>query len=75
MNNLCALCGDNLATTMDHIPPRGIYPKPRPNDIATTEITIDAIRKWPQNVSKKFFSICTRLYINNLQIRLGKIKI
>ncbi|WP_207787704.1 hypothetical protein [Candidatus Thiosymbion oneisti] len=27
MPNLCALCGINLATTKDHIPPRGIYPK------------------------------------------------
>lgn len=33
MANLCALCGSNLATTKDHIPPQGIYPKPRDNDI------------------------------------------
>jgi hypothetical protein len=30
---MCALCGENLATTKDHIPPRGLYPKPRPNGI------------------------------------------
>lgn len=33
MANLCALCGENPATTKDHIPPQGIYPKPRDNDI------------------------------------------
>ena len=29
---LCVLCGVRVATTHDHIPPRGIYPKPRDND-------------------------------------------
>jgi len=33
MPDLCALCGENAATTRDHIPPQGIYPKPRDNDI------------------------------------------
>lgn len=33
MANLCALCGKNAATTKDHIPPQGIYPKPHDNDI------------------------------------------
>lgn len=32
-NQLCVHCGENYATTDDHIPPRGIYPKPRPNNI------------------------------------------
>lgn len=27
MNKICALCGENPATTEDHIPPQGIYPK------------------------------------------------
>ena len=33
MADLCALCGKNAATTKDHIPPQGIYPKPRDNNI------------------------------------------
>lgn len=33
MADLCALCGKNTATTKDHIPPQGIYPKPRDNNI------------------------------------------
>ena len=32
---LCVLCGENAATTRDHIPPRGIYPMPRPDDLYT----------------------------------------
>lgn len=27
---LCAICGKREATTRDHVPPRGIFPKPRP---------------------------------------------
>ena len=33
IKNLCVLCGEAEATTSDHIPPQGIYPKPRDNDI------------------------------------------
>lgn len=29
---LCAICGNEPASTVDHIPPKGIYPKPRDND-------------------------------------------
>lgn len=29
----CAICGTNEATTKDHVPPKGIFPKPRPNMI------------------------------------------
>lgn len=28
---LCAICGVQPATTRDHVPPRGIFPRPRPN--------------------------------------------
>lgn len=30
---LCAICGIRSATTFDHVPPKGIFPKPRPNDL------------------------------------------
>lgn len=33
MKKLCAICGENEATTKDHIPPKSLYPKPRPNGI------------------------------------------
>jgi hypothetical protein len=33
MRKLCAICGTNEATTRDHIPPQGLYPTPRDNDI------------------------------------------
>jgi hypothetical protein len=29
----CVLCGKRVATTKDHVPPKGIFPKPRPNDL------------------------------------------
>ena len=32
---LCAICGKEEATTSDHIPPRGIFPKPRPSNLIT----------------------------------------
>lgn len=28
---LCVLCGVNIASTRDHVPPKTIFPKPRPN--------------------------------------------
>ena len=32
---LCSICGAAEATTSDHIPPRNLFPKPRPNDLIT----------------------------------------
>jgi hypothetical protein len=32
---LCCLCGERFATTRDHIPPRCIFPIPRPADVIT----------------------------------------
>lgn len=31
----CAICGIREATTSDHVPPKGVFPKPRPNDLVT----------------------------------------
>lgn len=30
---LCAICGIKEATTLDHLPPKGIFPKPRPSNL------------------------------------------
>lgn len=32
---LCAICGVNEASTLDHLPPRAIFPKPRPGNLIT----------------------------------------
>lgn len=32
---LCAICGKCPATTVDHVPPKGIFPKPRPANLVT----------------------------------------
>lgn len=37
----CALCGIETATTKDHVPPKGIFDKPRPSDL----ITVPACKK------------------------------
>lgn len=31
----CTICGINEATTADHLPPKSIFPKPRPNNLIT----------------------------------------
>jgi hypothetical protein len=31
----CAYCGQSGPTTKDHVPPKGIFPKPRPADLIT----------------------------------------
>lgn len=43
----CYLCGA-LATTKDHIPPRGMFPKPRPSNLAT----VPACKNCNQQASK-----------------------
>lgn len=32
---ICAICGNNEATTFDHLPPKSIFPKPRPDNLIT----------------------------------------
>ena len=32
-SKICVICGQQLATTNDHLPPKGIFPKPRPSDL------------------------------------------
>jgi len=45
---LCAICGVSAATTKDHIPPRGIFPRPRTHDL----ITVPACRPCNHKISK-----------------------
>jgi hypothetical protein len=45
---LCAICGIEKATTMDHIPPKGIFAKPRPQNL----ITVPACKKCNNAASK-----------------------
>lgn len=35
MVRMCAICGVCEATTFDHLPPRAIFPKPRPSNLVT----------------------------------------
>lgn len=44
----CAICGNFNATTAEHLPPKSIYPKPRPNNL----ITVPACMKCNHNASK-----------------------
>ena len=34
-SNICVICGKHPTTSRDHIPPRCIFPKPRPSDLIT----------------------------------------
>lgn len=47
-HKLCVICGASDATTKDHIPPKNIFLKPRPNDL----ITVPACRKCNSGNSK-----------------------
>lgn len=38
---ICAICGNNEATTLDHLPPKSIFPKPRPDDLITVPSCIE----------------------------------
>jgi len=35
MSEQCAICGIRLANTKDHVPPKNLFPKPRPQNLIT----------------------------------------
>lgn len=45
---ICAICGVAVATTRDHVPPKGVFLPPRPNNL----VTVPACRKCNQGASK-----------------------
>jgi len=38
---ICAICGTNQGTTRDHVPPKSIFPKPRPSNLITVPACIE----------------------------------
>lgn len=38
---ICVICGVNEATTSDHLPPKSIFPKPRPENLITVPSCAD----------------------------------
>lgn len=38
---ICAICGISEATTSDHLPPKGIFPKPRPSNLITVPSCVE----------------------------------
>ncbi|MBL0135089.1 MAG: hypothetical protein IPP79_14440 [Chitinophagaceae bacterium] len=44
---LCAICGINNATTREHVPPKGIFIKPRPVDLINVPAVLTAIIQPP----------------------------
>lgn len=42
---LCCYCGNNVATTKDHIPPKSIFTKPRPSDLITVPCCFECNNK------------------------------
>lgn len=38
---LCAICGERDGTTRDHVPPKAIFPKPRPNNLITVPACLE----------------------------------
>lgn len=45
---ICVICGSQVSTTRDHIPPKGIFCKPRPDNL----ISVPACTKCNNGVSK-----------------------
>lgn len=60
MNNqaICAICGKNPATTNDHIPPKGMFPRPRPHDLITIPACLEC-NKRTEKLDEEF-----RVFIN-----------
>lgn len=54
----CVICDKNPATTSDHIPPKGVFPRPRPSDLITIPACVEC-NKITQNLDEEF-----RVFIN-----------
>jgi len=59
---VCAYCGAPSPTTRDHIPPKGIFPVPRPPDL----ITVPACE--PCNLGA---SVCDERFLTYLSLHVG----
>jgi len=46
--NICAYCGGSKDLTDDHIPPKSLFPKPRPNNL----VSVSACKQCHSNTSK-----------------------
>ena len=54
---ICAICGINEATTSDHLPPKSIFPKPRPDNLITVPSCAEC------NISASDLDEAFRLYL------------
>ncbi len=45
----CAYCGKERSLTRDHIPPRNIFPKPRPSDLITVPCCEECRQGWSKD--------------------------
>jgi hypothetical protein len=62
MKQLCAICGIRDATTKDHVPPKGIFAKPRPSNL----ITVPACHE-----CNNFSSVLDESFMVNLGIHVS----
>lgn len=56
--NLCVICGKKPATTDDHIPPKCLFPKPRPSDLITIPACLEC-NKSTETLDEEF-----RVFVN-----------
>jgi len=63
--NLCVICGINEASTVDHVPPKGIFPRPRPANL----ITVPACSGCNNNASTldEAFRLYLALHVGDLE--------
>lgn len=61
---ICAICGVNQANTSDHLPPKSIFPRPRPSNL----ITVPSCEKCNNNASDldEAFRLYLALHVGDL---------
>lgn len=68
-NTICVYCGKEKATTVDHVPPKCFFPKPRPHNL----ITVPACRRCNKEAEKdEEFFLATFMFSEASQSRVGK---
>jgi len=62
MRDSCYLCGTDEDLTRDHLPPRGFFPKPRPQNLITVSCCKTCHAKWckEDDAMRAFFAMSAR---------------
>jgi len=69
--NICVICGQKSATTYDHIPPKCIFPEPRPSDLITIP-ACEECNKSTETLDEEF-RVFINMFVGNKSVETEKL--